>query len=136
MVDTQRANYIRGPHYFNLNMACRSVEEAFGFGYGVYLVGSSLERRDYGDVDVRCVLPDEEFARLFPGLTPGHELRHAFWSLLCSSISLYLSQHSGLPVDFQIQQATWANAEFPHPPRPRSALGLFLATELKETGNG
>lgn len=116
-----RANYIAAPHYFMLNMACRSLTEAFG--YNVYLVGSSLERRDYRDVDVRCILDDAEYARLFPGLT-GNPSLNAMWSLMCSSISLYLSQQSGLPVDFQIQQQTEANAG--NPKGKRHALGIFL----------
>jgi len=65
----KRSNYIRVPHFSNLNMACVPV--------------------------------------------------------MCSSISLYLSQHSGLPVDFQIQQASNANAQYAG---PRHALGPLLAT--------
>lgn len=116
----KRANYIPAPHFFNLNMACRTLTEAFG--YCIYLVGSSTERRDYRDVDVRCILSDEEYARLFPGIT-GNAGLNAFWSILSSSISLYLSQHSGLPVDFQFQQQTKANAEYNGPRHP---LGIFI----------
>lgn len=115
----KRANFIRAPHFFNLNMACRALAEAFD--NHIYLVGSSLERRDYGDVDVRCILPDDDFDRLFPNLC-GSPSRDPLWSLMCSSISLYLSQHSDLPVDFQIQRMTEANAEFEG---PRHALGIF-----------
>jgi hypothetical protein len=121
----KRANYIGAPHFFNLNQACLTLNQAFGFGH-IYLVGSSIERRDFRDVDVRCILPDEKFAQLFSGLT-GDPTRNAFWSLLCSSISLWLSQHSGLPVDFQIQQQTVANAENNG---PRHALGLFIDPEV------
>lgn len=118
----KRANFIPSPHYFNLNMACRTLTEAFG--WHVYLVGSAIERRDYRDVDVRLILPDEEYARLFPGLS-GNPTLSALWSLMCSSISLYLSQHSGLPVDFQIQQQTEANAAHPEA-AARHPLGIFL----------
>lgn len=38
------------------------------------------------------------------------------------SVSAYLSHHSGLPVDFQFQRVSDANAE--HGERPRSALGV------------
>lgn len=40
-------------------------------------------------------------------------------------ISGWLSARSGLPVDFQIQRMTDANAEYPD--QPRCALGLFYA---------
>lgn len=118
----KRANYIAAPHYFNLNQACRTLTEAFGFN--VYLVGSALTTRDHRDVDVRCILPDEHYARLFPGLS-GNPSLNALWSVMCSSISLWLSQATGLPVDFQIQQQTEANAEFPGA-AGRHPLGIFL----------
>ena len=119
-----RANYIRAPHFFNLDQACGTLREAFG--PHIYLVGSSLSRRDHGDVDVRCILPDEHYDRLFPGLcASAAPHRSALWSLVCASISLWLSRHADLPVDFQIQQATQANEQYPT--EPRSALGLFLA---------
>jgi len=119
-----RANYIGAPQFFRLNEACRIVNDAFGFGYGVFLVGSSLTRRDYRDVDLRLIVTDEDFARLFPGEL-GASWRHPFWSLLCSSISLYLSQVSGLPVDFQVQSMTEANRDYAAPEHERCALGLF-----------
>jgi len=116
----KRANFLPAPHYFNLNMACLPITEAFG--YRVYLVGSAMTRRDYRDVDVRCILSDDDYAHLFPRgpLAPQAD---ALWSILCASISLYLSQHSGLPVDFQFQQQSKANVENTG---PRSALGLFV----------
>jgi hypothetical protein len=46
---------------------------------------------------------------------------------MCSAISLYLSQHSGLPVDFQFQRRTEANAEYDG---NRSALGIFVAPQV------
>jgi hypothetical protein len=136
-----RVNYLPAPHYFNLNMACRALQEAFGAHGGVYLVGSALHTRDYRDVDVRCILEDAEFDRLFPGVSswPGASPSPSYdplWSIVCSSISLYLSQHSGLPVDFQIQRMTAANAV--DGDKPRSAIGIFLAsreTSPTETGS-
>lgn len=93
--------------------------------YGVYLVGSCIERQDFRDVDVRAIVEDGEFDRLFPGHKDGCLMQlNPLWSLMCSSISLYLSQHSGLPVDFQIQRQTQANAE--ENGRPRSALGMYI----------
>lgn len=120
--DKQRANWLPAPAYFNLNAACAIINAAFEGGFGCYLVGSSLERRDHRDVDVRYIMRDEEFDRLFP--CGGERAHDALWSLMCLSISLWLSQQSGLPVDFQIQRQSNANAK--HKGR-RSALGVFLA---------
>lgn len=116
-----RANWLPAPHYFNLNHACRLVNDALG-GFGCYLVGSSLERRDFRDVDVRFILGDAEYDRLFPkhGDSGCH---NAMWSLLCSSISEWLSRMSGLPVDFQIQRQTQANEKHKG---VRSALGIVF----------
>lgn len=122
-----RANYLPAPHYFNLNMACRVLNDAFG-DFGCYLVGSSLERRDYRDVDVRYIMADAAFAAMFPGTDPKRCQMDARWSLICAAIALYLSQHSGgLPIDFQIQQQTYANAS--NPKGRRHPLGIFYATQ-------
>lgn len=115
-----RANFIGAPQFFHLNNACTILNAAFG--YHNYLVGSAIERRDFRDVDVRCIMPDEAYARLFPGLT-GNPSVNAHWSLVCAAISEWLSHRTGLPIDFQIQMQTEANAEFSG---PRSALGLFI----------
>jgi hypothetical protein len=73
---------------------------------------------------VRLILEDETFDKLF-GRSDANQY-DARWSLLCSSISLYLSQHSGLPVDFQVQRTTEANTTYPG--QRRHALGIFLET--------
>ena len=117
-----RANYIGAPAFFDLGQACRVLVDAYG--PHVYLVGSSLERRDYRDVDVRCILPDEEFDRLFPGIGAAHYLDPR-WSVMASAYSHWLGMRSGLPVDFQFQRRTEANAEYAG---QRSALGLFYKT--------
>jgi hypothetical protein len=107
---------------FRLHHACAVLVQAFGVC--TYLVGSSLERRDFRDVDVRTILADEDFDRMFPGMVGHNPERSALWSLVCTSISLYLSEASGLPVDYQIQRRTDANEE--HKGR-RNALGIFYA---------
>lgn len=114
-----RANYLPVPHVFNLNQACMVLAQAFE--YGVYLVGSCLHKRDYRDVDVRAILSDEEYDRLFPGI--GIEQHHALWSVMCASISLYLEKATGLPIDFQIQKQSEANRKYPG---ERHALGMFM----------
>ncbi|HEV2173140.1 MAG TPA: hypothetical protein VGR71_06220 [Nitrospira sp.] len=107
----KRANYIGAPEMFNLNAACCVIRDAFPDTFGCYLVGSSLEKRDYRDVDIRCIVPDEEYEKMFPGgIKP--EWTDAKWSLLCASISEWLRARTGLPVDFQFQQMTYANEKF------------------------
>lgn len=117
--ESWRANYVPAPHYYNLNQACSIVNRAFGGT--CYLVGSSLAKRDWRDIDVRLIMDDAEYDRLFIDKT--HQTHNPFWSLLCTSISLWLRQQTDLPIDFQIQRQTQANET--HAGK-RSALGLFL----------
>lgn len=122
-----RANYIGAPQFYELNQACRLLTDAFG--HCVYLVGSSIERRDYRDVDIRCILDDAEFERLFPGAR-NRPASSALWSLVVTSISLWLSKRTGLPVDFQIQSMTEADAE----KGMRCAVGIFLEPRRDAVG--
>jgi hypothetical protein len=127
-----RANYVPAPHFYNLNQACALINRAFTEGM-CYHVGSSLAKRDYRDVDVRLMLPDEEYDRIFG----AGDWANAYWSLLCTSISLWLRQQSDLPIDFQIQRRTQANEM--HKGK-RSALGIFIdypgerPSDVKPTG--
>jgi hypothetical protein len=126
MSEMKRAHFLPAPHFFNLQQACHTLQAAFGDGSGVYLVGSSLKTRDYRDVDVRCIMPDEEFERLFPGC-PNNRYLHALWCVMCSTISLWLSKHTDLPIDFQIQSMEEANRLYPTAEgNPRNFLGLFV----------
>lgn len=98
-----------------LDDACVLLTRAFGFG-SIYLVGTA----GYGstgkwrDVDVRAILADEEFDALFQNRSLE------FWDLLCLSICGYLRERTGLPIDFQIQRQTEANAKHK---KPRNPLG-------------
>lgn len=117
----KKATYIGAPACFMLEQACQQVVDAFGH-WGCYLVGSALERQDWRDVDVRYILPDEEFSKLFPdaGQHWEHDPR---WLLLTTSIAAWLSKQSGLPIDFQFQPQTHANERHKG---LRSALGLRI----------
>ena len=123
-VPKQRANWIGAPEFYHLNLLCRSVWEAFDdLGGGIYLVGSALTRRDHRDVDIRAIIDDDKYAAMFPasaGLSnPQNDAR---WSLVCASISEWLSTRSGLKIDFQIQARTEANKD----KGPRCAVGIFI----------
>ncbi len=130
-----RANWLPAPHYFHLNQCCDFINRAFG-KFGCYLVGSSLQHRDYRDVDVRFIMDDKAFDEMFKG--SGETCANAYWSLLCLTISLWLRQQTGLPVDFQIQKQSHANEKHKG---IRSALGIFheypgeLPSDLKEKSN-
>ncbi len=98
-----RATYLTPHEMFSLQHGCRVLSAAFGFH--TYQVGSSLERADYRDVDLRCILDDDEYDRV---IGPNkHRLR-----LLNAALSEWLAKHTALPIDFQFQRMTEANAEF------------------------
>ncbi|MCX5000903.1 hypothetical protein [Streptomyces longwoodensis] len=100
--------------------------EAFGrevnaaFGHFPYLVGTAAIGKQWRDVDVRLILPDDEFESLFPAVDPSRP--DGRWGLLCAAISELARQRTGLPVDFQIQRMSFANERYPG---PRLALGLY-----------
>jgi hypothetical protein len=91
---------------------CQPIRAAFG--RPPYLVGSAGHGSDgtYRDVDVRLILPDEEFAAACP--------TRERWELLSLTISVYLSTATTLPVDFQIQRQSEANQKHG---KPRNPLG-------------
>src|SRR6185295_7651429 len=117
--EMKRANWIGAPQYFQLNHACMLLAQAFG--HGIYLVGSSMERRDFRDVDVRCMLEDQDFDRLFP----PDEMGGARWSIMNVVISQWLAAQSDLPVDFQFQSQIKANRDYGG--GKRSALSILPA---------
>ena len=99
---TPRAMYLSVEETWRLCNALRPVEDAFG-GHYLYIVGSVLYREDWRDVDLRLILPDDEFARLFDS---GQGLFDQFRMLLQTSISAMLRQTTYLPIDFQVQSHT------------------------------
>ena len=100
----ERASYLTVSQQFNLNLVCKALH---GFGFGTYLVGSSLLKADYRDVDLRCILHDDEYDRMFDGEESKLRLK-----LLNTAISEWIAARTGLPIDFQFQRQTEANAEF------------------------
>ena len=113
--------YIGAPACFALELEAKHLCKAFG-GWGCYVVGSALQRSDWRDVDVRYIMKDEEFDALFPDAGQCWE-QDARWLLLTVSISEYLSERTGLPIDFQIQPQTHANERHKG---PRSSIGLTI----------
>jgi hypothetical protein len=106
------------PAALHLDAFGREIEAAFG--HLPYLVGTAAVGKQWRDVDVRLILPDDEFDHLFPPIEPGR-FPDGLWSLLCAALSELGKQRTGLPVDFQIQRQSYANDRFPG---VRQALGL------------
>lgn len=124
-------NYLGAPAAFKLELACQHISRAFG-GFGIYLVGSVLERPDWRDVDLRMILADEEFAALFPDAGQHWEF-DARWLVMTVAISAWLSEQTGLPVDFQFQTQTHANERHGRGKGTRrNAMGMIFAKADKD----
>jgi hypothetical protein len=87
------------------------------FGHTAYHVGSSLTSKDWRDVDVRLILPDDEFVDRF-GEHASAETNPKL-AAITLAFSALGSQMTGLPIDFQIQSQSRANEKYPD---MRSAL--------------
>lgn len=109
------------PAALHLDAFAREVMDAFG--ERPYLVGTAAVGKEWRDVDVRLMLPDEQFDHLFPGHTKP-DRGNAMWSLLCAALAELASQRAGLPVDFQIQRMSDANNRYKG---PRIPLGMYVA---------
>lgn len=79
------------------------------FHHPAYHVGSSLDSKDWRDVDVRLILPDDEFEELFGRIKNTSNKKLAAITLAFSALG---KEMTGLPIDFQIQPQSWANREF------------------------
>lgn len=98
------------------------------FGEVAYHVGSSLTLMGvkgpatWRDVDVRLMLDDDVWEKMQLG-DPDNPHTNAKWRALCIVFSDYGRHLTGLPIDFQLQQRTHANAKFDKAQNcPRSAL--------------
>lgn len=112
MATKTRTDSLTTVQLHNLDQACIIIKRGLG---QPYLVGSAgIGGGAYRDVDVRVMLDDDEFAAICP-----NQLR---WEMLCLAISTYLSERTGLPIDFQIQRTAVAN-EF-YNDKPRNPLGM------------
>jgi hypothetical protein len=129
----RKASYVGAPACFALDIACRLLNEAFHEdGYGCYLVGSATSRADWRDIDVVAILSDDAFESLFPD---AHVQQGSFehdprWLVLTVALSKWLSEQSGLPVDFKFQPQTWANARHDG---PRHALGMRMVPKRQQS---
>lgn len=123
-----KVSHIGVPAVFKLELACKHLNAAYGDHFGCYIVGSALERPDWRDVDVVLIMDDAEFAKEFPrvrDVATGVFEFDTKWLLNSVSISAWLSEQTGLPVDFKIQPQTWANKR--HGRKRRHAVGLTFS---------
>jgi hypothetical protein len=105
------ASYLSPPDFHRLNWACLPITEAFGTP--PYLVGSALTRPDFRDIDIRLILDDEAFDRMFSVSdvkTASHQ-DSAVRRLLNIALSDLIANAANppAPIDFQIQSMTEAN---------------------------
>ena len=101
---------------WQLDQACYPLNRAFGVC--TYLVGTAFDGESWRDVDVRTILYDDDFDELFGD-------RDTLWGLVCLAVGQYLSDASGLPVDFQIQRQTDANEKHSKYRNPLGMLRTF-----------
>ena len=70
-------------------------------------------------MDLRQILPDEEFNLLFPN---GGDHKRDEGHLLANTVySEWISSRTNLPIDFQVQKASEANATYKS--QSRNAIG-------------
>jgi hypothetical protein len=117
-----RATYISVPDMYRLKVAGMHLSKVFNAS--PMLVGSALTKRDYRDVDIRMILPDSEFEGMFPN--------KAWLMLANAALTDWMAKSTGLPIDFQFQGMTEANAEFDGPRRP---IGTSFEYSPAMTGN-
>ena len=113
----RRVSFLTTADFARLNYACVIVAEALR--HHPYLVGSSVGKNDWRDVDVRSILPDDEFDARFPD-----ELQ---WGLFCLGVTELLCRMTGLPVDYQVQRMSEANAKYDGPRNPLGVKGRGFA---------
>jgi hypothetical protein len=108
-----RGRHLTTADLYRLDIACAPLRRLINSPGGIYLVGS-IEKgeRDWRDVDVRLILPDEEFDALFGG-------KPDLWALFSYAVSRQLADDTDLPIDFQVQRMTEANNHT----GPRNPLG-------------
>jgi len=90
-----------------------------------YLVGSTQRgERDARDVDVRVMVSNEDFERWFgTKWQQGQRHQNPLWRAHMLAWSELGKTLTGLPIDFQVERISEANAL--HADEPRSPIGLW-----------
>jgi hypothetical protein len=127
-----RSTYLGVTDFYELEDWCCRLRRIFGQDSHLYLVGSSMERSDWRDVDVRLMLPDDEFEDLC-GEAREPYWEHARWAGICHAFSVWGREVTGLPIDFQIQRIDEANEEYD---KPRNPMGDRLRSRVPRLPGG
>ncbi len=101
---------------YRLDQACHLLTGAFG--NCTYLVGSVERGGTARDVDVRTILDDDTFDAIF-GSAP------LLWAAFSVGITSWLRQQTSLPIDYQVQRCTEANAKHDGPRNPLGRGRVF-----------
>lgn len=118
---------VGGPGYVRLNAFGALIREAYD--HVPYLVGSAIRGKVWRDVDVRLMLPDEEFNALFGSQRPFG--LNPLFSLLSAGVSALGKEMTGLPIDFQFQPVSHANE---HYDGFRQPLGIWFRPRPESGG--
>lgn len=95
-----RATFLLKSDMYALEVWASEIRRVF-HDETTYLVGSALTTTRPRDVDLRLILPDERVAALSTIVElPGFD----------QAFSLWAQAATGLPIDFQVQSMTEANA--------------------------
>jgi hypothetical protein len=116
MTGARRASFIQLSDFERLDAWCRLVATAFPDEGWPYLVGSAMTRPTFRDVDIRMMLTDADFDTRFTDVTQLRMYNRAF--------SAWGQRDTGLPIDFQIQRTSDANALFPSRRNPMGVRDL------------
>lgn len=97
------------PAWLYLNLFGSLVNDVFDSW--PYLVGSATWSKRWRDIDVRLILSDDEYEH-WVGKIRQPESTNRRWVTLNMAFSALGERITGLPIDFQIQQMTYANQEY------------------------
>lgn len=103
----ENQSYLTTVQWFNL-FHCLYMPRRNIFYNGFYLVGSALIHKDFRDIDIRTVLPEEDFLQ-----TEFTRKSISMW------FSEWITNRLQFPVDFQIQTM----GEFDSHKGPRMVIG-------------
>lgn len=96
--------YVGMPTALYLDEYARHLKSAFDSD--VYLVGSSLQTKEWNDLDVRVIFSDEKFKDMGFG-DPEKRFKNKKWISLCLAYSCLGKSMTGYIVDFQIMQESY-----------------------------
>jgi hypothetical protein len=103
---SDRSTFLLVTDFERLEDWCRKVRRLFDWSTP-FLVGSALTSPDYRDVDVRVILRDEQFDGQWAADGDPTKVR-----FINAAVSTWGQRETGLPIDFQVQRQSDANAAF------------------------